>query len=215
MATTISAQGTLDPPHIRHHISDKHDFLLVVKVLGASTERDTERPVIAIHEFEVAKSALEIVDYFGVALNSNTFADTGKGSYELKEDDPNALKIWMQLLHGSLDTSSYQVDIATVWQVLIVARKYDFDVLETEARGWFTRWYNIHASRFSVADCRELLYPCYSFNEARSFAAVTKRLVYNVAGHIEERRPEGIPASQREHRITNNRIIGENDRLVH
>lgn len=73
---------------------------------------------------------------------------------------------------------------------------------------WFARWYE-QKRNIDTTECRELLYPCYTFDHAKGFAAMTKQLAYDFSGHIEEQRPEGVGASQREHRLPNNQIIGE------
>jgi hypothetical protein len=56
---------------------------------------------------------------------------------------------------------------------------------------------------------QELLDPCYHFGHTRGFAFITKHPAYNVVGHIEERRPEGVDRAQQEHMIPNNRVIGK------
>lgn len=209
MATTTANAATPDPPRVRYRMAPNHDFLLIARELKYRHENDEEPLIICVHEFEVTRKTLEDIEYFTAVFKSNTFADTGRDFYEVKEDNPAALKIWMQLLHGNLDSSSYAVDITTVWHVLIVAHKYGFDALGKEAKGWFKKWYKTNKSNFSITDCRELLYPCYHFDEAEGFAAITKRLAYNNVGHITERRPEGVPAIQKQHRLDSTRVIGE------
>lgn len=98
--------------------------------------------------------------------------------------------------------------ISTIWNALEVARKCELDPRNVKVKQWFARWYT-QKNKFSTAECREMLYPCYIFDHAKGFAVVSKQLVYNVPGHIEERRPEGFGADHPEHRLPNQRIIGE------
>jgi hypothetical protein len=201
MASTTMAMRPATPVQ-RHHIAPSFDLIITAKELKPRTISSEPAQVICVHEFQVSKKVLCEVDYFKVVISRN-FGDTGKDSYEVKEDDPAALKVWLELLHRRMTASSLKVSIATVWHVLIVARKYDFDVLGEGAQAWFNKWYmdTTRGKEFNTAQCRELIYPCYTFNHAHAFAAVTKKLAYNITGHIQESRPKGVSAEQEEQRL--------------
>jgi hypothetical protein len=102
--------------------------------------------------------------------------------------------------------------ISNIWNVLVLAQKYDFDGHHPELGKWFFAWYeeNIAAHNgIEESTCQELLYPCYHFDHAPGFAAITKHLAYNSVGHIEERRPKGVDPIHKEHHVKNNRVIGK------
>jgi hypothetical protein len=208
MASTTMAMTPATPVQ-RHHIAPSFDLIIIAKELKPRTISSEPAQVICVHEFEVSKKVLCEVDYFKVVI-SRDFGDTGKDSYEVKEDDPAALKVWLELLHRRMTASSLKVSIATVWHVLIVARKYDFDVLGEGAQDWFSKWHRsrIQDKEFDTDECCELLHPRYTFNHAFAFAAVTKKLAYNSHGHVQESRPKGVSAEQEEHRLRS-RIMGE------
>lgn len=203
MATTTTAPTAPNPPRTRHRITPDHDMILIAKKLQF---RNGQQHVVRVHEFQVSQKFLTNVEYFRVALNSQSFADTAQSHYEVKEDEPAAVKIWLQLLHGRVDDSSLRVDIATVWHVLVVARKYDLDALGKEAKAWFKSWYGKQGTKFTTLQCRQLIYPCYTFDHAEGFATATKHLAYNIMGHIQEDRPDGVSAEQEEQRLRSRAI---------
>lgn len=206
MATLAERVTDRDPPTIRHKIAPDHDFLIIAKEVRYRHAKDGKPLIVCVHEFEVIKKTFAEFDYFKAVFKPDTFADTGKDSYEVEEDHPAALKIWMQLLHDRLDESSLKVDIATVWHVLVVARKYDFDALGQEAKDWFKKWYQAPGHRFDTLQFRQLIYPCYTFDCAEGFAAATKDLAYNIQGHIEEEMPLGVSDEQEEQRLRSRAI---------
>jgi hypothetical protein len=201
MASTAMAMRPAIPVQ-RHHIAPNFDLVIIAKQLKPRTTNSEPAQVICVHEFEVSKKVLCEVDYSKVVI-SKGFADTGKDKYEVKEDDPAALKIWLELLHGRLSVGSSMVSIATVCHVPIVGRKHDFDVLGEGAQDWFRKWYahNTRGKEFTAFQCRELIYPYYTFDHVHAFAAVTKKLAYNINGHIQESRPKGVSAEQEEQRL--------------
>lgn len=197
-------------PSVRHHIAPEWDLIIVVDELAPRGTGSAQDRVICTHEFEVSKDALSKIPYFNVAASSKSFADTGKNDFEVKGgDDPAAFDICLRLVHGCLDKTNPEARISTIWNVLVTSRKYGFDALSDELKQWFSAWYATRKENFNTMDCRELLYPCYHFDHAQAFAAVTKRLAYKEVGHIEEHMPELVDAEQKEHRIGNNRVIGE------
>jgi hypothetical protein len=42
----------------------------------------------------------------------------------VKKDDPAALQVWFELLHGCLNKIDPEAKISTTWNVLVIARKY-------------------------------------------------------------------------------------------
>lgn len=212
----MSSSTTVVTTHNRHRIAPESDFTIIAKKAELRDEiRDgvvTKERIICAHEFEVATTVMCEYSYFNVALFSPLWADTGKQSCEVVEDDPAAWEVWLRLLHGCLDEAELDVKISSVWNVLVLARKYDLDAHCSELEKWFATWYTKFIERnkdLTVYDCRHLLYPCYHFDHAQAFADITRHLAYNVSGHIEERMPDGVDAAQKEHRIGNIRVIGK------
>lgn len=85
-------------------------------------------------------------------------------------------------------------NIFHVWDIINAGDKYLFD--GTLLSGFFKRWYdhNVDLGRRGVDKdfVRQLALPCYMFDHAEGFLAVTKWLVYNCVGHITENRPPGF-----------------------
>ncbi|KAM0721906.1 hypothetical protein Q7P37_002831 [Cladosporium fusiforme] len=191
----MAAQMAPPPARIRYSIATESDLLIkleeIEKPLSGRSRRTNNEPIVkAIHEFEVSKTDLKNNDYFRRVITPG-FADTGQSSYQLHEDDPVALKFWLQILHKSLDDSSLDVTISTVWFVLKLADKYDFNPFHADVKKWLTDW--LAQNQPETEDAyREILYPCWVFDHAAGFADATKYLVYNFVGHITEKRPDGF-----------------------
>ena len=203
--------------HERHHIAPEHDLIIIVKETKLRGEGRDREHFILVHEFEVAATVMREYRYFNVIFDNKQWADTGKGSYEIKGDDPAAWEVWLQLLHGCLDTTEVEAKISTIWNLLVLAVKYNFDGHCPELRKWFFAWYETFCKHKTLNQlvCRELLYPCYFFDHAVAFATVTEFLVYNMNGHIEEHMPDGVESIQKEHHMANNRVIGESNHHTH
>lgn len=204
MATTEE----IPTEHERHNIAPESDLIIFVK--EAKRRSDGEK-FVCVHEFAVSTTVLRESSYFKVVFSSKQWADTGKETYEVKGDDPAAWEIWLQLLHGCIDEAKVDTRISTIWNLLVLALKYDFDGHCPELKQWFFAWYGNFDKHNNLREipCRELLYPCYFFDHAVAFAAVTKYLVYNMCGHIEEHMPNGVEPIQKEHHMANNRVIGK------
>jgi hypothetical protein len=196
------------PRRKRHTIAAESDLIIVAT--ETSFYRRGRR-VVCIHELEVSKEMISKNKYFNRVSFSKSFADTGKDFYEVKDDDPAALEIWLRLFHGCLEKTKMDASIANIWNLLVLAQKYDFDGHSPELRDWFFAWYEENVAKHDSIEertCQELLYPCYYFDHAPGFAAITKHLAYNSVGHIEEHRPKGVDPIHKEHHVKNNRVIG-------
>ena len=182
-------------PRERHVLASINDFTVV----ACDTEREEQTDSNGIkviehvptkaHDFAVSRDVLERVPYFRAMLASRGLRDTGKDFHELHEDDPAAWKIWLQILHDTVDANSYEVGIATVWNVLVIADKYELSPKGEAAKGWFAWWYKRWGDPETVDDCSEALYPCHTFDHPRGFARATKLLAYENEGHICEQMP--------------------------
>lgn len=180
-----------DIPRERHKIAETHDFTISVEVAEKPYNASMSPIVIKIHDFEVSRAALNASDYFK-RVSTPDFSDTGKSSFIIKEDDPAAIMVWLQILHQRLKTSDFDAGnlkftSATAWHVLLIADKYGLDPVHAHAKQWFANWYESQSSVLS--DSRELLYPCYIFDHAKGSTEATKHLAYAAAFHITESRP--------------------------
>lgn len=197
-------------PRERYVLASDHDFTVVAydTVLEERTNGDgvkvVENVPIKAHDFAVSRDVLERVPYFRAILVPRGLRDTGKDFHELHEDDPAAWKIWMQIIHDTVDAASYEVGIATVWNVLVIADKYALSPKSEAAKGWFASWYKRWGDPETVDDCSEALYPCHSFDHPRGFARATKLLAYEGQGHVGEQIPVDAQVYhlRLDHRIT-------------
>ncbi|KAJ4349332.1 uncharacterized protein N0V89_007946 [Didymosphaeria variabile] len=83
-------------------------------------------------------------------------------------------------------------NITRIWHIINAGDKYLFDV--SLLCGFFEKWYakHVNLARGDADLFRQLAFPCYMFDHAQGFSAVTNWLAYNFDGHITEKRPIGI-----------------------
>jgi hypothetical protein len=141
----------------------------------------------------------------------------GHATIELKDDNHLAIAAWLTYMHyehsngavGCADPTDAEkqaksaqqdavfakkkfvsVDIDTIWNIINVGDKYLFNGVILQ--GFFDRWYAAHSDMDAkgIDFARSLALPCLMFDHAQGFAAVTKWLAYNTAGHITEKRPK-------------------------
>lgn len=146
---------------------------------------------VRFFEFFVARKILINVSHFRERIPLPVLGKASLDIVALKDDDPRAVKIWLQILHGTYDVASYSAPIITLWHMLAIADKYRLDPKDDAARKWFEDWL---ATRFrhTYEECCELLLPLCRFDHAAGFAAVTCQLAYTGQGHIMEKRPYGF-----------------------
>jgi len=180
----------------RYTIAKNYDHVLVVIPSSIITHfvngvfEDRKGPPQAAYEFEVSLEALHKVAYFRRTLPLDKAAH---GTSELRDDDPRAWRLWLEMVHGCLHKQSYFAQIATVWHVLRIADKYAINPTCADAGTWFDRWFFTQSARgiFMHNDnVRQILFPCHAFDHALGFTTSTMWLAYNCAGHIAELRPK-------------------------
>ncbi|TVY41386.1 hypothetical protein LSUB1_G003251 [Lachnellula subtilissima] len=110
------------------------------------------------------------------------------------EDDDNAIciEIWLRAIHpNAMVDSMYDMDIKHVWNTLQASRRFDFQL--EKLNNWFAEWIvrkgGDDCSRFKTSELAQIFYPCQEFDEPKNFAQVTRRLAYEVAGHISDDNP--------------------------
>lgn len=185
-------------PRKRQIFTPDHDFTIIVydsvvqQLTDANGVKTVEHVPIKAYEYDVSRAVLSFIPYFRAIFAPSGFRDTGQKFHRLPEDDPLAWKIWLQILHDSLDSSSYDVGITTVWNVLVIAHKYEISPKRADAKQWFADWYDHWGHPQRLEDCSEALYPCHTFDHAKGFARASKILAYEGDGHGIEQRPDGI-----------------------
>jgi hypothetical protein len=168
----------------RYEIVRDHDLLLVVKVNWMDSGE-------LVFEFEVSRQVLAGVPYFRRLLTR----DFREGEIEvivLRGDDPKAWKTLLQILHGHLERSSYEIPTDAVWHILLIADKYGISPTSQNARDWFDQWLDTQSREGLFTDQRrilEILLPCHAFDHSLGFSTATMWLAYNSVGHIKEGRP--------------------------
>jgi hypothetical protein len=183
---TASRHETPIPPLYRERweIARDHDVLLVVKINLMNHGE-------FVYEFEVSRQVLTEIPYFRRLLTR----ESRQGEQEvviLRGDDPKAWKTLLQILHGRLEQSSYEIPTDAVWHILLIAEKYGISPTRQNARDWFNEWLITQSHEGLFTDHRricEILFPCHAFEHALGFSACTMWLAYNSVGHIKEMRP--------------------------
>jgi hypothetical protein len=98
------------------------------------------------------------------------------------------MELWLRVFHDKLVDDSYLLPIEEVFNVIQVSRKYLFHLEKLEP--WFRGyWDRVDVKSLEFLDLRQHLYPCQAFCHACAFAYVSKRLVHEGHGHIEEDNP--------------------------
>ena len=134
--------------------------------------------------------------YIHAAMEHNESVDNkSQENADDADDDPGLNKIPEQKqellfkMPGIIETK-----IQRIWNIINAGDKYLFD--GALLSGFFQRWYHrnvdLSGSRADLDFVRQLALPCYMFDYAEGFSAVTKWLVYNCVGHITENRPPGF-----------------------
>lgn len=139
--------------------------------------------------------------------NSSYFSSMFRGRWRenstpivLEDTRPRSMEIWLRAFHGSLDGLPLEsVTIEETWHLVATADKYCFSLEELST--WFRQWFDLQQKmdergEYDDLDDNEfekrLLYPCFKFDCAAGFQTITKQLVYDVDGHIEERNPTHV-----------------------
>lgn len=142
-------------------------------------------------EFKVQRKVLiESSQVCKVMLAGSGFLESRKNSVRLEKDRAISMELWFRVLHKVPPVSNDLVPLAGLWDLVVVADKYAFDIKKLYA--WFAWWYekrNAEVQNTLMLLPRGLLYPVWRFDHAKGFMAVTKRVVYCTTGHIVESNP--------------------------
>jgi hypothetical protein len=116
-----------------------------------------------VYEFEVSRQVLIEIPYFRRLLTREVRAGEQE-VVEVRGDDPKAWKTLLQILHGRLEDSSYNIPTDAVWHILLIAEKYGISPTSQNARDWFNGWLVAQSGEGLFYDNRricEILFPCF------------------------------------------------------
>jgi hypothetical protein len=126
-------------------------------------------------------------DYWRKLL-TGPFKEGKSDEITLEDDTVASMELWLQVFHKKVVEDSYLIPIEEVWNAIQVSRKYLFHL--EKLNNWFKGYVRrLDKKNFEYSELRQLLYPYQAFDHANAFAYVTKRLVHEGVGHIEELNP--------------------------
>ncbi|TVY83648.1 hypothetical protein LSUE1_G002598 [Lachnellula suecica] len=164
--------------------------LVVVEYDYNATSGNGEHPVLRSASFKVSREILlgaEDDDYW-LKLLSGGFSEAGSNQITLEDDSVAAMELWLRVFHDAFVDESYDLPIKEVWHAIQLSHKYFFHLEKLDS--WFKAyWRKMEKKSLKLEELKELMYPCWEFEHATAFAYVTKRLVLETAGHVEERNP--------------------------
>ncbi len=146
-------------------------------------------PMNRVEEFRVRKSTImESSPVFNALLSRERFAESTQETVVLKGDHITSMEILFRILHDAPLQSTLDVPVEEMWPLVVAAEKYDLDIAIFQE--WFKDWYRLTRIDLSkTSEAAKLLYPCWIFDHASAFAAMTRLLAYETVGHIMETNP--------------------------
>ncbi|CZR57053.1 uncharacterized protein PAC_06942 [Phialocephala subalpina] len=131
------------------------------------------------------------------------FPEAKASIIDLEYEHVKALELWFRHLHGCLVNDSFKIPIVELRAIIDCSQKQGFPLDKLNV--WFEKWMINNGgeefSRFSLANLRDLLFPCQEFNHAKAFAVATMKLAYDTPGHVHEEPPTKFPELHLEPRI--------------
>ncbi|EPE37151.1 hypothetical protein GLAREA_09314 [Glarea lozoyensis ATCC 20868] len=136
-------------------------------------------------ELKVKKSVLiEHSTTFKMMLTGG-FKEANQSVVDLESEYLVGLEIWLRFLHGTMNEGRGKIRTADLFDVIEASHFYFFK-LEL-LNDWFKSCFTYFMKNTKPEDIYELgmlVYPCRQFDYAEGFMAVTKKLVFETAGHI-------------------------------
>lgn len=121
-----------------------------------------------------------------------------------------SVELVLRILHGTWGGEFLDVSTKVVYELLHYCDFWGIGLAKLKA--WYTGW----VDKINIEDLedndddhdvmRQLLFPAYTFNDAKSFGLLTKRLVYEMSEPISE----SNPTVYRHLRLHNN-VIGKDE----
>jgi hypothetical protein len=104
-------------------------------------------------------------------------------------------ELWFRDFHNvALPSHSYRIPIEALWEVIYYGHSLQNHAATPEdmkkLKTWFEKLMEDKVvPRLGLDEKRMLMYPCYVFDHAKAFAAVTRALAYEVSNWISELNP--------------------------
>ena len=120
------------------------------------------------------------------------WAEAASAVIDIEDENITSVELWFRAIHpGAMTDAMYGISITEVWNTIQASYAYAFQLEKLNA--WFAEWIKRNGgefcSNFSVDELAQLVYPCQEFDHAHAFANVTRRLAYEVEGHINDKNP--------------------------
>ncbi|CZS99179.1 hypothetical protein WAI453_008334 [Rhynchosporium graminicola] len=166
---------------------------LIIKVIEYDLEasnQDGDHLVLKTASFTVShQKLLDNCDSAPFkAMQNGAFLEGRSSVIALHDDSVASIELWLRRFYDAFNNKSYEVPILEVWNAIGVGRKYLFH--GEKLNEWFAAYYNRQNVRgLELDDLKEWLYPCKALDHPKGFAFVTKTLVYQGTGHIQEKNP--------------------------
>ncbi|KAI5203138.1 hypothetical protein E4T39_04336 [Aureobasidium subglaciale] len=172
-------------------VTDDHDFILRVTEFRKPPEIDDDgnHKIKAVVDFKATRQNLiDVSPFFKTLLTTRKFAEAGKYIVNLDEHVPEAVEAilcavydkdtaWKASATGQTVTlHTMELNPYYLWNMIASARHFLIELPIFDR--WFSLWYK--ENDITRKD-HELLYPCFQFNHAEGFTAITKSLVYDCA----------------------------------
>lgn len=107
---------------------------------------------------------------------------------DMEIDTLPSVEIVFRVLHDAMIESLHEVAINEIWEII---QYCDYRQVEcSKLQPWFTSWIAKHPiAKLERDEVKQLLYPCYIWDNAKAFAVLTQKLAYEEAGHVKEINP--------------------------
>ncbi|OGM43282.1 hypothetical protein ABOM_008657 [Aspergillus bombycis] len=182
-----STTGNIRVPHEDIEIISQSDFTVQANQYDDEYSEKVPARTASMH---INKDTLAASSSYFQAMFGRGWAESKSNEIVLNGDTVRSMEIWFRHFHSTFNAMKVtNISVADIWHVILASDKYEFD--RQQLLEWFVKWYrnetaiNIHHDE----NARKLMFPCYAFDYADGFQALTKSLVYVAIGHITEISP--------------------------
>ncbi|KAJ5534618.1 hypothetical protein N7527_000872 [Penicillium freii] len=167
---------------------------VTLTVIEEPSDNDENKTKMAL--FHADRSKLIASSPYFERMFSSRWEGPGNHNHTLRGDTIKGMEVMLGEIHEVV-TKPETVSVADVWYTIKACNKYQLD--PKKLMGWFAQWikwtYKEKPARWEECDFnRQLLFPCHFFDHAKAFQHVSKRLVYDMPGHITEMAPTDSPS---------------------
>ena len=193
--TSLPPEATQNTyPTRRVFISDAPDCVLQVVIRFPSPQHTNsgQRRIHSVTEYEL--SSAKLVPY-------SPWIKDQLGDLATQPDRPViwldhgehvsrvSVEIILRALHGSVEESSYGVDLSEMWHLAWAAGQLDISTRTPALVQWFDEWYARRETQLDPNLAKQYLYPCWAFGSVEGFQRITGYLAYNAFGYIYDSNP--------------------------